>query len=293
MELKYLNTVKTILETGSFQNAAKKLNYTQSTVTFQIQQLEQELHVKLFEKIGRKMVLTQAGKDIMPYIENVLETIERISSYGKDVHELTGTLKIAVPESLLVYKMQDALKSFRKEAPGVDISLQILNCYQINDAISKGSIDVGIHYDIEKSPSVISQQLASFPFVLAASPDLAEAEQDFITPDQRKNLAIVHGDRGSVYFEHISRYLKEKKIRLNGSIEIHSIEAIKLSVLSNLGVAYLPLFTVEKELKEHSLTALKTDISSASIGTAVSYHKSKWISPAMELFIRLVKETIS
>ncbi|MFY4776502.1 LysR family transcriptional regulator [Metabacillus sp. RGM 3146] len=66
MELKYLQTLKTILETGSFLGAARKLNYTQSTVTFQIQQLEQELSVKLFEKIGREMVLTQAGEDILP-----------------------------------------------------------------------------------------------------------------------------------------------------------------------------------------------------------------------------------
>ena len=63
MELKYLNTFKTILETGSFLNAARKLNYTQSTITFQIQQLEEELSVKLFEKIGRKMIITQAGKE--------------------------------------------------------------------------------------------------------------------------------------------------------------------------------------------------------------------------------------
>ena len=60
MEFKYLHTFRTIIETGSFTKAAEKLNYTQSTITFQIGQLEQELSVKLFEKIGRKMVLTKA-----------------------------------------------------------------------------------------------------------------------------------------------------------------------------------------------------------------------------------------
>ena len=61
MELKSLNTVRMILETGSFQEAARRLHYTQSTVTFQVQQLEKELNVKLFEKLGRRMALTQAG----------------------------------------------------------------------------------------------------------------------------------------------------------------------------------------------------------------------------------------
>ena len=66
MELKYLNTVRMILETGSFQEAARRLHYTQSTVTFQVQQLEKELNVKLFEKLGRRMALTQAGRDVLP-----------------------------------------------------------------------------------------------------------------------------------------------------------------------------------------------------------------------------------
>lgn len=289
MELKYLNTVKTILETGSFQNAAKKLNYTQSTVTFQIRQLEQELHIKLFEKIGRKMILTQVGKDIIPYIDKVLETIEQISNYGKNLYELTGTIKIAVPESLLVYKLQEALKTFRKKAPCVEISLQILNCYQIIDAIAEGSIDIGVHYDVKKSPSVTTERLTSFPFVLVASPDLSKDEQDFIHTGQNKDTAIIYGDSKSVHFKTVSKYLKEKNIKLNGNIEIQSIEAIKLSVASNLGIAYLPLFTVEKELKNHSLIELKTDIAYPQIYSLVSYHKNKWISPAIELFINLIK----
>lgn len=65
MNTKYLYTIKTVLETGSFQKAASKLNYTQSTVTFHIQQIEQELDIKLFDRIGRKMVLTQAGREIL------------------------------------------------------------------------------------------------------------------------------------------------------------------------------------------------------------------------------------
>ena len=68
MELKYLQTLKAITEAGSFAAAAKRLNYTQSTVTFHIQQLEQAMHVALFEKIGRRMVLTQAGHALMPYV---------------------------------------------------------------------------------------------------------------------------------------------------------------------------------------------------------------------------------
>ena len=84
MELKYLVTFATILQCDSFQEAAQKLNYTQSTITFQMQQLENELHVQLFEKIGRKMAVTQAGRELVSYVDAVLQSVERLSNYGKE-----------------------------------------------------------------------------------------------------------------------------------------------------------------------------------------------------------------
>ena len=95
MELKYLTTFKTILETGSFQKAAERLNYAQSTITLQMQLLEQELSVKLFEKIGRRMELTQAGEGLLPYIDAVLEAVRQMENYGKCGHLLAGPLRNA------------------------------------------------------------------------------------------------------------------------------------------------------------------------------------------------------
>ena len=117
MNTKSLVTFKTILEVGSFQKAADKLGYTQSTVTFQIKQLEEELALKLFEKIGRRMELTQAGKDIMPYVDMILQGTEQISNYGKSLSEITGSLKLAIPDSILIYNMQPFMQAFTHEAP--------------------------------------------------------------------------------------------------------------------------------------------------------------------------------
>ena len=100
MNTKNLRTFKTIIEMGSFQKAADKLSYTQSTVTFQIKQLEEELSIKLFEKIGRKMEVTQAGKDLLPQIDMILQGEEQIQNYGKKLSEISGTLKLAIPDSI-------------------------------------------------------------------------------------------------------------------------------------------------------------------------------------------------
>ncbi|MGL5255491.1 MAG: LysR family transcriptional regulator, partial [Proteocatella sp.] len=90
MDIKNLYTFKAIIEEGSFVNAAATLGYTQSTITFQIRQLEQELGIILFEKIGRKMVLTQAGKNIVPYIHDTIESYEKLKNIGKDYSQICG-----------------------------------------------------------------------------------------------------------------------------------------------------------------------------------------------------------
>ena len=179
MELKYLNTVKMILETGSFQEAARRLHYTQSTVTFQVQQLEKELNVKLFEKLGRRMAMTQAGREVLPYMDGVLDAAAALLDYGKRETELKGTLTVGFLESLLIYKTPLILREFRKKAPDVQLSLKIANCYEIVAAIASGAVDIGLHYNVTKqSPSVVTEPLALQPQALVASPELSEKERD-------------------------------------------------------------------------------------------------------------------
>lgn len=291
MELKYLNTLKTILETGSFQNAARKLNYTQSTVTFQMQQLEQELSIKLFEKIGRKMILTQVGQELLPYIDTVLQSTEQICNYGKSISEMTGTLRVAIPESFLSYKMQPILKAFREQAPNVQLILKAMNCYAIQDEIINGGVDIGVHYDVGGYPyTVLTELLADFELTLVASSVIASEQLDFLKQHQRKPLNLISSDRCSIYQKMFDRYLQEKNIILNTIMELWSIEATKKSVVSNLGIAYLPKFTVEEELKSGALIALKTDLDCQKITAICAYHKNKWISAPMKLFIRLLKQ---
>lgn len=293
MDLKYFITLKTILQEGSFQKAASKLSYTQSTVTSQIKSLEAELGVKLFEKIGRNMVLTQAGKDVLPHIDVVVESVNKIKNYGKSNKELGGKLKIAIAESLLSYKMQDVLKEFKLMAPKVELTFTSVNCYILQNAIIYGDIDIGVYYDIGKHNSVTTDKLGAFSLALVCSPDLNMDKRDFITPNQNKDLTLIGLEKQSINREIFEKYMKDKNINLNNIIELYSIETIKKSVAGNLGVAYLPRFTVKDELKKGALVELETSIPNKKITAQCVYHKNKWLSPAMKLFIKLVKSTLN
>lgn len=293
MELKYLNTFKTILETGSFQKAAERLNYAQSTITLQIQLLEQELSVKLFEKIGRKMELTQSGKELLPYIDNVLVSVQQMENFGKQWSELTGTLKIAMPETLLSYQMPQVLKAFRKKAPNVKLSLQTPNCYEIREQIVNGLVDLGVHYDIGGyGTSLVVEKLKKYDFVLVGCAELSLEEQDFITKGQRKDVCLLTSDKNSLYHKLFDEYLRMANIALSGEMELVSTEAIKRSVIGNIGVAYLPRFTVDEEIRKGIMQELPTTLQNKRIGSVCTYHKNKWITPAMDLFITLLKKQV-
>lgn len=291
MNTKYLITLKKILEAGSFQKAALKLNYTQSTITFQIKQLEQELSIKLFEKIGRKMVLTQAGNDILPYIETILQATEQVNNYGKGISEMNGTLKVVVPDSLLIYSLQPVIQIFRQKAPNVQLIINAMNCIEIREQLINGSVDIGIHCDVDGYPdTIVLEELGAFRVCMVAPPFIDSKELDFITPHQRKILNMINSEPHSSYQKVITEYLTEKDIILNQTMEMWSIDAVKKSVINNLGISYLPIFAVEEELKSGALIQVKTGLDDTLFSSFCSYHKNKWISPPMELFLQLVQK---
>lgn len=294
MDIRHFKTFKSIIEEGNFSNAAMKLGYTQSTVTSQIQQLEQELSIKLFEKIGRNMVLTPFGKELIPYANELLNTVKKIKSIGKYGENITGELKIAVAESLMSYKLQTVLSLFKEKAPNVKLSIISLNCYAIKNILSNGEVDLGLMYDVRsQNDNLTVVKLSDFNLALICSPLFEQENLDFYKPNQKINTSLIINEVESIYRKIIESYFFDKNIFLNNTIELGSIEAIKKCVASNLGISFLPRFTVEEELENGKLKELNVGCSDAKVTAIYAYHKNKWVSPAMSLFIELVRENFN
>ena len=291
MELKYLQTLKTITEAGSFAAAAKRLNYTQSTVTFHIQQLEKTMHVALFEKIGRRMVLTQAGHSLMPYVDNILNNMAQLEAYGNGLSEPHGTLRVTAAESLLTYKLPPIIREFQAAAPAVQLSLRSADCSDMEALIMNGETDLCIHYDIGiGNTAIVADKLADFPLVLVGSPALDAQARDLTTPHQQKDLCFLCDSSNSLYKQALWGTLAARDILLKNHLVMGSISAITQCVLNGLGIAVLPEFAVERQLRAGELCAINVPLSPEHITSICSRHKNKWLSPAMRLFMQLVRE---
>jgi DNA-binding transcriptional LysR family regulator len=294
MDIRHFKTFKSIIEEGTFSNAAMKMGYTQSTVTSQIQQLEQALSIKLFEKIGRNMVLTTLGKELIPYTNQLLDTVNKIENIGKYNDNIAGELKIAIAESLMSYKLQNVLALFKQKAPNVKLSIISLNCFAIKNILLKGQVDIGLLYDLgSQNDSLTSIRLADFPLALVCSPLFEQDKFDLYKPNQQIDTSLIINEADCIYRKILENYLRDNDIFLNNTMELWSIEAIKKCVASNLGISFLPRFAVEEELENNKLKELKAGCSNTKITAIYAYHKNKWISPAMSLFMQLVRENFN
>ena len=294
MELKYLITFKAIVEEGGFTKAAKRLNYTQSTITFQIGQLEQELSAKLFERIGRRMVLTKAGERLIPYVEDVLNSVDRLQNFEEDLTSWKGDLKIGIGETLLSYKIPPILKVFHEQAPNTRLFLRSMNCYDIRDELIAGSLDMGVFYhDIGGvGTNLVTKPLKAYKMALIASPTIKESFSDFITPNQKIPIPFLINEPNCIFRQIFEQYLREKSILMDHTIELWSIQTIKQLVQNDVGITYLPKFAVEQELKQGTLSEIPTELSDTTITAVCGYHKNKWVSPLMQLFLKLCEAMI-
>nr|WP_325178821.1 LysR family transcriptional regulator [uncultured Oscillibacter sp.] len=292
MELKNLRAFQTVVDQGSYQKAAERLGYTQSTITVQIQQLEEELGVPLFERVGRRMVLTEAGERALPQARELLEAAERLLECGKTGSVPTGTLRVDMAETLLCYRMQPVIRAFRERAPQVRLIVRSCNCMRIPQGVRTGACDLGVGYDMDWNREALEvESMGSYDIVLLASPDFTEP--DFTTPGQRKKVSLVTDEPDSIFRRRLEAYLCQREIELDVTLELWSIETIKRCVMSNLGFTYLPRFVAEEELADGRLVELEAPISGVPAPALCAWRKGRWVTPAMELFLELLREALA
>lgn len=288
MDLRRFITLKTVVEEGSFLRASQKLCCTQSTVTFHIQQLEQEFSVQLFEKIGRRMCLTREGKKLLPHIYELTRVMDTLREAAKKESDPDGELRVISGETLLSYRMPQVLQRFRQRAPKVRLSLQSLNCYVIRDALLNDEADVGVFYRVGNDDALNRRELGEQPLALVASPQIADV--DFTEPGRHNACSFIINEPQCVFRQIFESTLRQRRITVENTIELISIESIKRCVAANIGVSYLPRFAVVKELECGELIELPFGEQSQTITAMCAHHAGKAVSPAMHTFIQCVEE---
>ncbi|MBQ7102982.1 MAG: LysR family transcriptional regulator, partial [Anaerotignum sp.] len=183
MDLRNLITFLKIVETGSFSKAAEQLRYSQSTVTVQIQQLEEELNVQLFDRIGKKVYVTEKGRELETHAQKMIELSQRIASIGGEEQELQGTLRIAALDSLITASLPSILREFHSRHPKVDIIVKTAdNVFDAERQLSQNEVDLAIvTHDKRSTKHFTKTILKETQFVFAAAPALPLSQKKTVT----------------------------------------------------------------------------------------------------------------
>lgn len=289
MELRHLFTFIAVVETGSFTRAAQQLNYAQSSVTAQIQALEAELASPLFDRLGSKTVLTDAGRRFLPYAQE----LTRMHTMAKDAirfqTEFSGTITIGAAESLAAFRLPDIIREYKSRYPDVNIILKPGLCAEMGDRLRSGELDLAFFMDPEVEERDIQKKiLVVEKMALIAPPDHRLVSKNPVEPSDLKDEVILCTEPGCMYRAKFEMTLSSHGIFPNPGMEFWSLEAIKNCVMSGLGLSLLPLVAVKAELADGKLARLAWDDRPQRMVTLIAHHRNKVLTPALREFLAMV-----
>ena len=288
MEIRHLQTFITIVELEGFTKAAEHLGYAQSTITSHIQILENELGESLFDRLGKKIVLTNVGKDLVPYAKQMLHVYKEIKNLTSDQNGVSGYLIVGAGESLTIYRLGKILKEYKKSFPKVNIILKDSICSDLRSKLHSGELDIILTIEPQiMDTDLVVKNLKDECMVIIGAPD---ADLEFLSTNFKGEVAtesIIFSEKGCSFRIAFENYLKQKNIKYVNSLEFSSIEAIKKCVMNGLGISFLPFYTVRNEIKEGSLKMIEVKEPFDEFRTQLAYHKNKSISLPMSKLIEI------
>ncbi|MBR6542140.1 MAG: LysR family transcriptional regulator [Anaerotignum sp.] len=293
MELRNLTTFLKIVETGSFSKAAEQLRYSQSTVTVQIQQLEEELQVQLFDRIGKKIYVTEKGRELESYAQKMLELSQKISAIGGEEQELQGTLRIAILDSLVTVVLPTVLREFHARYPKVDIIVKTAdNVFDAEQQLTQNEVDLAIViHDMRSTKHFIKTILKETRFVFAAAPSRELTKKEMITMEEiAENDVIITNQQ--FYFSDMSNENTKKTLEyiIKPRFDIwNPIGAMELAK-QDCGIALLPHYLIQDAVEKGELSVLNVPELNFTVWLQMLHHEQKAITPQMSAFCKLMKE---
>ncbi|MCR1954506.1 LysR family transcriptional regulator [Clostridioides mangenotii] len=288
MEIRHLQTFITIVELEGFTKAAEHLGYAQSTITSHIQILENELGESLFDRLGKKIVLTNLGKELVPYAKQMLHVYKEIKNITSEQNGVSGDLIVGAGESLTIYRLGKILKEYKKSFPKVNIILKDSICSELKSKLQSGELDIILTIEPQiMDTDLVVKNLKDECMVIIGAPD---ADLEFLSTNFESKVAtesIIFSEKGCSFRIAFENYLKQKNIKYVNSLEFSSIEAIKKCVMNGLGISFLPFYTVRNEIKEGSLKMIEVKEPFDKFRTQLAYHKNKSIALPMSNLIEI------
>lgn len=287
MEIRQLITLIRAAQFQSFSKAAESLGYSQSAVTVQIRALEDELGVRLFDRMGKRVVLTTQGAHFLERANRILDEVFQAKQSMRDGGELTGTLHIGTLESLCFYRLPPLLNQFRAAHPKVSLRVSTGSPEEMIEKMERGDVDlICILDEPHYSNNWIKCIEVPEEVVFVCSPSLRLPPEPLLV-EHLLDKPFFLTERDANYRRRFDLFLAAKQIELTPVLEISDTSFIIKMLESSEGISLLPRFAVADSVAAGRLRILNVSDFHVTMYRQMFYHKDKWCTPEMTAFLKV------
>ena len=286
MELRNLITFTHVAELGSFTKAAEQLGYSQSTISFQIKQLEEELGCLLFERINHTITLTERGRELVSYAHQVRALTDEFKENLNKEEELSGHIHIVTPDSVCDDMITTNYIDFHNKFPNISIKFTTADTLVMFDMLDHNEADIIITLDTHsynKDYVIAKEEQLSMHFVASSNSKFAGKKnlkiKDII------NEPFILTEYGQGYRRVFDKELAKKSLEITPVLEIGRTDIITTIVSKSNMISYLPDFVTKNIVESGELCYLDVKDMNIEIWKQIIYHKNKWISKTLRTVI--------
>ena len=284
LTLRQLKVFESVARQLNYTQAARELHLTQPAVSMQIKQLEESLGVALFEQLGKRIHLTEAGQEVLTYARSINQQLDELEGVLDRMKGLSGgRLRISVATTAN-YFIPTLLGTFARRYPDVTLTLDVTNRETLLRQISENTVDLAIMGQPPASLDVEAHAFMENPLVIVAPPDHPLASQKKIPLARLQDEVFLVREPGSGTRIAMERFFSERNMHLKTGMEVGSNEAIKQSVQAGMGLGLLSHATIEQELALKRLAVLDVAEFPIMRHWYVVHRKGKRLSAAAEAF---------
>ena len=283
MDMKQLKTFLYVAELNSFTQAADKLGYSQSTVSFQIRRLEEELDCTLFERINHTVVLTDQGRKVLEYAHKIEKMTKELKGSMQRKDEISGNIRLAMADSLCDAFFNEDFKEFRRRYPGIILKImtggteEMFRLMNQNEADAIPTLDSHV-YDMRYV--IAREEEVGIHFV--AGKDCPLIKKRLVSIEEIIRYPFVLTEKGMSYRRLRDEKLAEKSLEARPVLELGSTRLISSLVEQNVGISFLPDYVTETKRNEGKLFCVNVKDFEIKLWKQLLYRRDKWVSPPLE-----------
>ncbi|MBO5408818.1 MAG: LysR family transcriptional regulator [Clostridia bacterium] len=291
MELRNLITFIHVAELGSFTKAAEQLGYSQSTISFQIKQLEEELECLLFERINHTITLTERGHELISYAHQIRALTEEFKENLEEEKECSGHIHIVTPDSVCDDMIRRNYIDFHNRYPAISVKFTTADTAVMFDMLDHNEADVIITLDshsYNKDYVIAKEKPLSMHFVANASSKFANKQKLSIRDIIKEPFILTEYGQG--YRRVFDRELAKKSLEITPILEIGRTDMITALIAQSDMISFLPDFVTKDLVAAGCLCYLDVCDMEVEIWQQLIYHKNKWMSKALKTLLSYIIE---